>query len=64
MKVYPKLSLGCQAVDASSGAVDPKTRCKWVWEFINAITNLFDMVLSNHNVMTAWIVAFFDDESL
>jgi hypothetical protein len=64
MKVYPKQRLGCQAVGASTGAVDPKTRCKWVWEFIGAVTNLFDMILSNHNVMTAWIVAFFNDDAL
>ena len=64
MKVYPKQSPGCQAVSASTGAADPKTRCKWVWEFIDAVTNLFDMILSNHNVMAAWIVAFFNDDAL
>ena len=31
MKVYPKQSLGCLAVGASAGAVNPKTHCKWVW---------------------------------
>jgi hypothetical protein len=46
MKVYPKQSLGCLAVGASAGAVDPKTHRKWVWAFINAVANLVDVVVS------------------
>ena len=46
MKVYPKQSPGCSAVDASAGAVDPKTHRKWVWAFIDAVANLLDMVVS------------------
>ncbi len=52
MKVYPKQSPGCSAVGASAGAVDPKTHCKWVWAFINAVANLDDVVVSNHSVGT------------
>ena len=48
MKVYPKQSLGCLAVGTSSGAVDPKTHHKWVWAFIDAVTNLVDVVVSRH----------------
>ncbi len=46
MKVYPKQSPGCSAVDASADAVDPKTHRKWVWAFINAVANLVDVVVS------------------
>jgi hypothetical protein len=46
LKVYPKQSLGCSVVGASAGAVDPKTHCKWVWLFINAIANLVDVMVS------------------
>jgi hypothetical protein len=46
MKVYPKQSSGCLAVGASDGAVDPKTHKKWVWAFIDAITELADVVVS------------------
>ena len=59
LKVYPKQSPGCLAIGASAGANNPKTHCKWVWAFINAITNLVAAVVSNHNVRTARIVAFF-----
>jgi len=52
MKVYPKQSPGCSAVGASAGAVDPKTHCKWVWAFINAVANLVGVVVSNHSVGT------------
>jgi hypothetical protein len=50
MKVYPKHSPGCSAVGASAGAVDPKTHRKWVWAFIVIITELVDVVVSNHSV--------------
>ena len=50
MKVYPKQSPGCLAVGASAGAVDPKTHCKWVWAFINAVANLVDVVVSKITV--------------
>jgi hypothetical protein len=46
MKLYPKQSPGCLAVGASAGAVDPKTHRKWVWAFINAVTNVVDVVMS------------------
>jgi hypothetical protein len=62
MKVYLKQSPGCLAVGASAGAVNPKTHHKWVWAFINAIANLIDVVVSNHNVRTARTVVFFDDD--
>jgi hypothetical protein len=46
MKVYPKQRPGCSTVGASTGAVDPKTHCKWVWAFIDAVANLVDTVVS------------------
>jgi hypothetical protein len=52
MKVYPKQSPGCSAVGASAGAVNSKTHRKWVWAFIDAVTNLIDVVVSNHSVGT------------
>ena len=51
MKVNPKQSPGCSAVGASAGAVDPKTDRKWVWAFIDADTNLVDVVVSK---ITVW----------
>ena len=44
---------GWSTVGASAGAIDPKTRRKWVWAFIDAVTNLVDIVVSNHSVRTA-----------
>ena len=52
MKVYPKQSPGCLADTASAGIVNPKT------------TNLVNIVLSNHNMRTAWIVEFFDNDAV
>jgi hypothetical protein len=46
LKVYPKQGLGCSVVGASAGAVDPKTHCKWVWAYIEAIAKLVDVVMS------------------
>ncbi len=46
LKVYPKQSMGCLAVGASVGAVDPKTHRKWVWAFIDALADLVDVVVS------------------
>ena len=46
MKVYPKQGPGCAVVGASHGAVDPKTHRKWVWAFVEAISELVDMVVS------------------
>jgi hypothetical protein len=46
MKVYPKQSPGCSTVGASAGAVDPKTRRKWVWAFIDALASLVDVTVS------------------
>jgi len=43
----------------SCGAVDQKTHHKWVWAFIDAITELVDEVVGNHSVRTAQIVVFF-----
>ncbi len=59
LKVYPKQSPGCSAIGTSSGAVGPKTHCKWVWTFIHAIANLVNLVVSNQNVRTVRIVSFF-----
>jgi hypothetical protein len=59
LKVYLKQSPGCLVVSASAGVVDPKTHHIWVWLFINAIAELVDSVVSNHNVKIARIVAFF-----
>ncbi len=44
MKVYPKQSSGCLAIGVLANVVDPKTHCKWVWAFIDAIANLVDTV--------------------
>ncbi len=58
LKVYPKQGPGCAFVGASYGAVDAKTHRKWVWAFIDAITELLDVVVSTffqkntHNVRT------------
>ena len=46
LKVYPKQGPGCSVVGASNGAVDPKTHRKWVWAFIEAISELVDVVVS------------------
>ena len=46
MKVYPKQGPGCSVVGASAGAVNPKTHCKWVWAYIEAIAKLVDVVVS------------------
>jgi hypothetical protein len=45
MKTYPKQGHGCSVVGASSGAVDPKTMKKWVWEYIDSIGELVDEVV-------------------
>ena len=58
MKVYPKQSLGCWALSASAGAVDPKTHRKWVCAFIDAIANLVDVVVSNHDKRMAQTLVF------
>jgi hypothetical protein len=47
LKVYPKQSPGCSVVGASTGAVNPKTMRKWVWQFIKNIADLADNVGSN-----------------
>jgi hypothetical protein len=46
LKVYPKQSPGCLDVGASTGAVNPKTMRKWVWQFIENIADLVDNVVS------------------
>ena len=40
MKAYPLEAQGCSAVGGSGGAVDPKTYRKWVWAYIEAISDL------------------------
>ena len=45
LKVYPKQSPGCSAVGATTGAVDPKTLRKWVWEYIELINDLTEVVV-------------------
>jgi len=47
----PQAEPGCSAVGASAGAVDPKTRRKWVCAFIDAVANLVDIVVSK---ITMW----------
>ena len=46
LKVYPKQSPGCSVVGTTTGAVDPKTMRKWVWQFIENIADLADDVVS------------------
>ena len=46
MKVYPLQAPGCAAVGASGGAVGPKTHRKWVRDFIKAIAEVIDEVVS------------------
>ncbi len=45
LKVYPREAPGCSAVGGSKGAIDPKTLQKWVWLFIERITELEDEVV-------------------
>ncbi len=40
MKAYPLQAQGCAAFGRSSGAVDPKTYRKWVWAYIEAVSDL------------------------
>ena len=40
MKAYPLQAQGCAAVGRSGGAVDPKTYRKWVWAYIEAVSDL------------------------
>ncbi len=46
-KVYPREGPGCAAVGRLRGAVDPKTMRKWVWLFLERITELADKVVSS-----------------
>ena len=46
LKVYPLQGPGCAAVGESGGAIDPKTHRKWVWDFIEAIAQVIDEVVS------------------
>ena len=55
LKVYPLQAPGCAAVGASGGAINPKTHQKWVWAFIEAVSELVDVVVSfTYNMRTAW----------
>jgi len=40
MKAYPLQAQGCAAVGGYGGAVDPKTYRKWVWAYIEAVSDL------------------------
>jgi len=53
LKVYPKQGPGCSTVGASNGAIDPKTHRKCVWAFIEAISELVDVVVS---VFDCWVL--------
>jgi hypothetical protein len=46
LKVYPREGPGCSGVGRSKGAVDPKTLQKWVWLFLERITEHADKVVS------------------
>jgi hypothetical protein len=46
LKVYPLQAPDCAAIGMSGGAIDPKTHRKWVWPFIEAISELVDVVVS------------------
>ena len=46
LKVYPKEGPGCAVVGGGGGGIDPKTHRKWVWAFIEAISELVDEVVS------------------
>ena len=46
LKVYPREGPGCSTVGGSGGAVDPKTLRKWVWLYIERITELAEDVVS------------------
>ena len=40
LKAYPRQGAVCSTVGGSSGAIDPKTFCKYMWPFIHAMANL------------------------
>ena len=44
LKCYSKQAPGCSVVGGTSGAADPKTMKKWVWEFIDSVGELVDEV--------------------
>ena len=46
LKVYPREGPGCSGVGGSKGAVDSKTLRKWVWLFLERISELADNVVS------------------
>ena len=46
LKVYPKQGPDCSVVGATASIVDPETHHKWVWAYIEAITELVDVVVS------------------
>ena len=61
MKVYPKQGPGCVAAGLSAGAVNPKNHKKWVWEFIKDVSELVNVVVSNHTVRMAQSVTNFEN---
>ena len=46
LKVYPREGPGCSSVGGSKGAVNPKALRKWVWLFLERISELADEVVS------------------
>ena len=49
MKCYPTEETACVAAGGHAGAIDPKTLRKYIWPFIEAITNLEPYVVSVMN---------------
>ena len=45
MKVYPLQDAGASAAGGSSGAIDPKTWRKYLWPFIDSISELESVVV-------------------
>jgi hypothetical protein len=46
LKVYPREGPGCSTVGGLKGAIDPKTKRKWVWWMLECIAVLADQVIS------------------
>jgi hypothetical protein len=46
MQAYPKEGHACAMAGGLGGAIDPKTHCKYVWEFIYAIADLESIMVS------------------
>ena len=61
---YRRQSLGSLSVGVSAGAINLKTHRKCVWAFIKSISNLVDILVSNCNMRTAWIVAISEKHAI